>query len=167
MLAGHVTNATLHPCPLPDNPAHTAIDFSSELLQGFIKHPRRFPLQYKKLRFWERTKLDTSRPSNIGLTFHTEQYHKPGSILEITIPTRKDTHCFPAKVVAIKETDEGYDTGVWLVNADDAPRLRIVEQICHIELYLNDKKYKEGPFLSSEKITEEWIGKFAGQFPVN
>ena len=53
-----------------------------------------------------------------------------------------------------------------LLNEEDGPRLRIVEQICHIELYLSDKRYKEGPFLSREKLTEEWINRFASGFPV-
>lgn len=143
------------------------IDFSSDTLSGFIQHPMRFPIEYKRLRFWERGKLDISNPSNIGLTFTVEKYEKPGSILEVTIPTRKEIHQFPAKIVAVKETDQGFELGVWLLNEEDAPKLRIIEQICHIELYLNEKKYRDGPFVSQEKITEEWIGKFASHFPVN
>ena len=141
------------------------IDFGNELLEGFIKHPDRFPLQFRRLRFWEKAKIETAAISNIGLTFSTEQYQKPGSLLEITIPTRKETHHFFGKVVAVKESDKGYEIGIWLVQAEDAPKLRIVEQICHIELYLNDKKYKDGPFLSREKLTEEWISRFASSFP--
>ena len=44
--------------------------------------------------------------------------------------------------------------GMMLLNMEDVPKLRIVEQICHIELYLSDKRYNEGPFLSKEKLTE-------------
>lgn len=166
MLATDVNHATFRPEPL-GHQLPKDIEFGNKLLQGFIKHPERFPLQFKRLRFWERSKVDMSNPANIGLTFFAEQAQKLGSLLEMTIPTRKEVHTFIGKVVAIKENDEGYDIGIWLVNADDAPTLRIVEQICHIELYLNDKKYREGPFLSPEKITEEWIGKFASHFPVS
>ena len=142
-------------------------DFQSESMQGFIKHPKRFPLQFKRLRFWESSKIDIDPESNTGLTFSSKEYQKPGSIIEVTIPTRKEIHHFMGKVVMVKESDGYFEIGIWLVNGEDAPKLRIVEQICHIELYLNDKRHKEGPFLSPEKLTEEWITRFASGFPVS
>lgn len=152
---------------VPPNAAALSFNFGNELLEGFIQHPDRFPLQFRRLRFWERAKLELTQVSNIGLTFSSEHYQKPGSLLEITIPTRKETHRFLGKVVVVKESVNSYEIGIWLMNAEDAPKLRIIEQICHIELYLNDKKYKDGPFLSKEKLTEEWISRFASSFPVS
>lgn len=146
----------------PDQP----VSFGNETLHGFINHPERFPIAFRRLRFWERSKIEFTQPSNIGLTFSSEEYQKPGSLLEVTIPTRKETHQFLGKVVMVKASEKAYEIGVWLLNAEDAPKLRIIEQICHIELYLNDKRYKEGPFLSREKLTEEWINRFASSFPV-
>lgn len=143
------------------------VKFDNESVTGFIKHPDRFPLNSRRLRFWERRKIEFADDSNIGLAFSSAQYQKPGSIIEMTIPLRKETHQFFGKVVMVKEEETGYEIGVWLLNIEDAPKLRIIEQICHIELYLNDKRYKDGPFLSKEKITEEWISRFAGRFPVN
>ena len=145
----------------------SSVNFESETLVGFIKHPERFPIQFRRLRFWERAKIETSKTSNIGLTFCSTEYQKPGSIIEVTIPTRKETHQFLGKTVMVKETDNNFEIGIWLLNAEDSPKLRIVEQICHIELYLNDKRYKEGPFLSKEKLTEEWISRYASSFPIN
>ena len=143
------------------------VKFDDESITGFIKHPERFPLNSRRLRFWERKKIEFADDANIGLTFSSAQYQKPGNIIEITIPLRKETHQFLGKVVMVKERETSYEIGVWLLNLKDAPKLRIIEQICHIELYLNDKRYKEGPFLSKEKITEEWISRFASHFPVN
>jgi hypothetical protein len=142
-------------------------DFENESLQGFIQHPKRFPLKFRRLRFWQSSKIEIFEDSKTGLTFSSKEYQKPGSIIEVTIPTRKEVHTFLGKVVMVKEADGCYEIGIWLINAEDAPKLRIVEQICHIELYLNDKRYKEGPFLSQEKLTEEWITRFASGFPVN
>ncbi len=151
------------PPNLSDQPAN----FENDLLEGFIKHPQRFPLKFRRLRFWQRSKIEITQNSNIGLTFSSKEYQKPGSIIEVTIPTRKEIHHFIGKVVMIKESDDDYEIGLWLLNIEDGPKLRIVEQICHIELYLNDKRYKEGPFLSREKLTEEWISRFASSFPVS
>ncbi|MCG8379718.1 MAG: PilZ domain-containing protein [Proteobacteria bacterium] len=147
----------------PDNPA----SFDNDTIQGFIKHPERFPLNFRRLRFWERSKAKFEQISNVGLTFFTQEYQKPGNILEITIPTRKETHQFLGKVVMVKESENGYEIGVWLLNVEDGPKLRIIEQICHIELYLNDKRYADGPFLSKERLTEEWVTRFASRFPVS
>ena len=48
----------------------------------------------------------------------------------------------------------------------DASRARIVEQICHIESYLKNKKFREGPYiLNRERVAEEWISKYASSVP--
>jgi len=171
MLAGVQQNRTsyhhgLDRVSLPESP-DKAVSFADDLFQGFIKHPERFPLHFRRLRFWETPNLDEELTPNIGLTFSSKVYQKPGSFLEVTIPTRNEIHKFPGKVVMVKESDEAYDIGLWLLEIEDGAKLRIVEQICHIELYLNDKRYKEGPFLSKERLTEEWITRFAGSFPVS
>ena len=152
---------------IPPNFTGQPADFESDLLQGFIKHPERFPLKFRRLRFWQSSKIEMNENSNIGLTFSSKEYQKPGSIIEVTIPTRKELHQFMGKVVMVKESDNYYEIGLWLLHPEDAPKLRIVEQICHIELYLNDKRYKEGPFLSKERLTEEWISRFASSFPAS
>ena len=72
-------------------------DFQSESLQGFIKHPKRFPLHLRSLRFWQSKKINIDPESNTGMTFSSKEYQKPGSIIEVTIPTRKEVHQFMAK----------------------------------------------------------------------
>ncbi len=142
-------------------------DFSDEHCHGFIHHPERCPIQTKVLRRWERKKnLETEEPCSIGLIITSAKYRAPGAVLEITIPTRKDVQKFTCKVVLIRANKTGYETGLWLMRKRDEQRIRIVEQICHIELYLDDKRRRDGPFLSQEKITEEWITKFAARFPI-
>jgi hypothetical protein len=42
---------------------------------------------------------------------------------------------------------------------------RIVEQICHIEVYLKHKRHYEGPFISPERVAREWVTRFASSFP--
>ncbi|NIT40522.1 MAG: PilZ domain-containing protein, partial [Gammaproteobacteria bacterium] len=52
-----------------------------------------------------------------------------------------------------------------LSTREESAKIRIVEQICHIESYLQHKRYREGPFISRERVTEEWITRFAASFP--
>jgi hypothetical protein len=41
----------------------------------------------------------------------------------------------------------------------------MVEQVCHIEHYKNEVKRREGREISGEQAANEWIAKFAGNFP--
>jgi len=148
---------------LPDIPAI----FQNDFLEGFIKHPERFPIEIKRLRFWERSKIEYSNETNVGFSFFSEFYQKPGDLIEVSIPANGEINYFIGKVVLIIASNEGYEIGMMLLNIEDVPRLRIVEQICHIQLYLNDKRFKDGPFLNKEKLTEEWISRFASNFPVS
>jgi len=148
---------------LPDIPAI----FQNDFLEGFIKHPERFPIEVRQLRFWERSKIEYSDVTNIGFSFFSELYQKPGNIIEVSIPSNGEINFFLGKVVLVIASNKGYEIGMMLLNIEDAQRLRIVEQICHIQLYLNDKRFNDGPFLSKEKLTEEWINRFASNFPVS
>ena len=103
------------------------------------------------MRLWERLKTNLADCSNIGFSFTNKKRQKPGDIIEVSIQSNNEISTFLGKVVLVIENDAGFEIGMMLLNEEDGPRLRIVEQICHIELYLSDKRYKEGPFLSREK----------------
>ena len=157
----HQIRAVFSP-ELPDIP----VIFENDYLGGFIKHPERFPVNVKRLNFWERLKIDDTNHTDIGFSFTSKQRQKPGNIIEISILSNNEINIFLGKVVLVIENNEGYEIGILLLNEEDGPRLRIIEQVCHIELYLSDKRYKEGPFLSKERLTKEWINRFASGFPV-
>ena len=72
---------------LPDIPAI----FQNEFLEGFIKHPERFPIEIKRLRFWERAKIKYSNTTKIGFSFFSENYQKPGDLIEVSIPSNNET----------------------------------------------------------------------------
>jgi hypothetical protein len=84
----------------------------------------------------------------------------------VTIPLRADPQCFRGKVVLVRHNGACYEIGLWLPLAEEAGRLRIVEQICHIEAYLQQKKYSDGPYaLNRERVAAEWIDRYAGSVP--
>lgn len=137
-------------------------------LQGFIRHPTGYPLECRRIWFKKQRKDDIfteQDQGNIGLCFISEKYIKPGTTLEISINLRGEIHKFMGKVVLVKNLDNQYEIGLWISNKADSAKIRIVEQICHIETYLQHKRYREGPFISRERATEEWISRFAATFP--
>ena len=133
---------------------------------GFIHHPRGFPLQYKRLRFDDKDDQADSNRSSIGLLFQSDKYLKLGITVEITIPLRNKLEKFRGKVVMVRNQGDYFEIGLWLKHREDASRARIVEQLCHIEAYFKEKKFRDGPYiLNRERVAEEWISKNAGSVP--
>ena len=133
---------------------------------GFIHHPAGFPIDVKRLWFNDtHPPLDDS-PGNIGVIFESEKYIKPGITLEITIPLRNDVEKFRGKVVLVRNAGTHFEIGLWFSCRADASRARIVEQICHIESYIQEKKYREGPYaLNRDRMAQEWIVNNASNVP--
>lgn len=137
---------------------------------GFIQHAAGFPLHYRRL--WLDTGFRPPRrdPSpaagEIGLMFDTVEYIRPGSVLEVTIPMPGEEARFRGRVVLVRNHGDYYQIGLWLKHAADASRMRIVEQICHIESYLKQRKFFDGPYnINRERLAAEWIAENAGSVP--
>ena len=135
-------------------------------LNGFIHRPAGFPLEVRRLWLgdWFDAAIDMEQ-GNLGLCFESDRYIKPGTVLEISIPLRGVVQKFKGRVVLVRWNGESCEIGMWLASKSDAGRIRIVEQICHIEAYLKHKRHHEGPFVSPERVAQEWISRFASHFP--
>lgn len=154
------------PCPGQKVAPETG-DFTDITLKDFIQHTRRCPVSIRRLMPWQRWRYRNEEPADCraGLVVYSTKYLAPGTLLELIIPIREEQQFFIGKVVLVRALEEGFDLGVRFLLEQDAQRIRMVEQICRIELYLCDKKRSDGPFVSHETLTQEWIGKFAAHFP--
>jgi hypothetical protein len=133
---------------------------------GFIHHPAGFPLEYKRIWFSGSADVDAGESHDIGLIFESEERIPAGATLEIQIPLRGDMEHFRGKVVLVRQSGDCWEIGVWFPRRIDASRMRIVEQICHIEVYLQHKKHVEGPYnLNRDRIAAEWINRNAATVP--
>lgn len=135
---------------------------------GFIHHAPGCPLEFKRVWFDGRYSRDDteSATAEIGLIFESEDYVKPGSVLEITITPRGEETRFRGKVVLVRKCEGYFEIGVWMHHAADASRVRIIEQICHIDSYMQERKYRDGPYnLNHDRIAAEWIMDNAGTVP--
>lgn len=141
-------------------------DHRDSNLEGFIHHPPGFPIQWHPLRLKKKLQqTEYNQHSHLGLCFESEKYIKPGTVLELTIHLRGEDQKFTGRVILVHNKGTLFEIGVWFSSRSDASRLRIVEQICHIEAYLKHKRHHEGPFVSQERIAQEWISRFASTFP--
>jgi len=58
-----------------------------------------------------------------------------------------------------------FEIGIQFLDENDSFRVRMVEQICHIEQYKQEVFDKDGRQLSGEQAAVEWIQKYATDFP--
>lgn len=116
----------------------------SKIRNGFIPHPRQFPLTFRRRRAWGWPTQDQQAPAgDLGLSFVSSKYVPTGTRMELSIPLRGVVQKFQGTIVMVREIAGGYEIGLWLASADDASRARLVEQICHLECYLQGKHNAE------------------------
>jgi hypothetical protein len=133
---------------------------------GFIHHPSDFPLQCRRVLSWRRGDPNPADRGNLGVCFESPRSFAPGNMVELSVRLRGESQRFRGEVVLVRETGFAFEVGVWMSSREAAARLRIVEQICHIECYLNEKRERDGHTVTRENAAQEWISKFASTFPV-
>ena len=100
-----------------------------------------------------------------GLSFVSKQSLQVDQIVRVSIPVLKKDNHLSGKVVWCEQSQNGYEIGIEFEGSKDVFRLRMIEQICHIEHYRKEVKLAEGRELNSEEAANEWITQYAGDFP--
>ncbi len=131
----------------------------------FIRHPAEIPIQVSQSDHRTRTHARARNLSLGGLTFNSRSESQPGSIVNVEIPFVSPVFKTQARVVWCKASNGAFELGVEFLNAEDAFRARMVEQVCHIEHYRAEVKLSEGRELGFEEAAKEWINMHASQFP--
>ncbi len=116
----------------------------------------------------DRDDLDDETLTNVslgGLSFVSRQPLQVDQIVRVSIPILEQDNHLSGKVVWCEQSQNGYEVGIEFEGSKDVFRLRMIEQICHIEHYRKEVKLAEGRELSSEEAADEWITRYAGDFP--
>ena len=101
-----------------------------------------------------------------GLAFESNFCPKAGDLIEIRIPSVNPPFTAQANVAWCRtQPDGGYMIGASFLDASDAFRSRMVQQVCSIENYRKEVQEREGRDLSVQEASAEWIVKYAGRFP--
>ncbi len=100
-----------------------------------------------------------------GLCFKSKIELKKGKKIHIKIPLIKPIFEAEGEVIWSKKRNDHYDVGIRFVQNIDSFRIRMVEQVCHIQQYKDDMKAKEGRVLNGTQAALEWIRKYAARFP--
>ena len=138
-------------------------------IRKFIRHPVDVPIQVTAE--WVEDDIDDTMDQTItnvslgGLAFVS---HKPLKVLDrvqICIPFLESNNTLVGNVVWCERSSHGYEIGVEFEKSRDVFRLRMIEQICHIEHYRKEILLQEGRELTTQEAASEWISKYADDFP--
>ena len=138
-------------------------------IRKFIRHPADVPIQVSL--DWVDDENDETVDQTItnvslgGLAFHSAKSLEVLQRVRISIPVLQQENHLVGNVVWCEKSDVGFEIGIEFEHSRDVFRLRMIEQICHIEHYRKEVEHQEGRKLSSQEAAKEWISKYAGDFP--
>ena len=138
---------------------------AQKLMRSYIRHPSDIPLEYKLETVGNSAALNLNNVSYGGVSFNSEEPIKEGSIIELKILFVQPEFVSKCQVTWCQMEGEYYVIGAMFLEQNDVYMARMVEQICHIEHYKNEIKRREGRVMSGEQAANEWIAKFARNFP--
>lgn len=131
----------------------------------FLRHTAGVPIAVRAIPGSAPISLEAVNVSVGGLAFVSDEELEPGTVIELRIDEVNPPFEANAQVMWILPEDERYCVGVKFLDAADAFRVRMVEQVCSIERYRREVRESEGRELTREDAATEWIGRYAGRFP--
>ena len=134
-------------------------------MRAYIRHPADVPIEFSPVSDVKAVRSVTQDISLGGLSFSSKVRLPVGAIVKVKIPIVEPAFEAEAKVVWCLSRPDRFEAGIEFTSEQDAFTARMVEQVCHIEHYRMWVKEVEGRDLDGEHAAEEWIGKFAHDFP--
>lgn len=101
-----------------------------------------------------------------GLAFLSISPLPLGSHVDIQIPAIDPQVLLKGVVVwCVPVENNQFEIGVRFIDETNHFRMRMVEQICHIEHFKKEILETEGRVISGEEAALEWINRYAKDFP--
>jgi PilZ domain. len=103
--------------------------------------------------------------SHGGLCFSADCPVRKGTQIHIEIAIENPPYEADGVVAWCRPEGDHFAVGVQFNEPSTQFSVRMVEQVCHIEHYRTLVRQEEGRHLSSEEAAEEWVAKYAAEFP--
>jgi hypothetical protein len=136
----------------------------------FIRHPTDVPILVSSEQVPEQSERSADiKLHNVslgGLAFVSSHPLPTGKQINICFPLLDAHRSLQGLVVWCKQKGKDFEVGLQFDDPDELYRLRMIEQICHIEHYRHEIEQVEGRKLNSEEAAREWIQRYASEFPV-
>ncbi len=134
-------------------------------MRNFIRHPADIPIEIHHLALVSPREQRLNNISAGGLSLQADHYVEKGTLLDIKIPVSQPPFETKARVVWCKKKGDLFDIGVKFDEARESFRTRMVEQVCYIQHYKKEIAEREGRILDGREAAQEWIAKYAKNFP--
>lgn len=135
-------------------------------MRSFIRHPSDIPIEYQADEMG--SNIEREHLNNVsagGLSFSSPHELRPGTCITLRICDVEPHFQAHAQVAWCRREGDFFVIGVSFTESSDLFRVRMVEQVCHIEQYKARVLAAEGRHLDGEQAAREWIQKFAHKFP--
>lgn len=133
-------------------------------MRSFIRHPTDIPIEIE-LEGRPCKQEPLRNVSRGGLCFLSPEEAPVGCNVVVRISLTSPPFEATCRVTWCQADGDAWQVGVVFPDQDILFRLRMVEQICHIEHYRRRVRADQGRVLSSHEAAQEWIGLYAGAFP--
>ena len=137
----------------------------------FIRHPLCFPLSYKLIDKGvhgegKELRSNTLNISMGGLLFAAKRPVQAGSTIIVKMPFENKVFNIRARVVHCAKSPETKlnNIGVRFYRANDAFKVKLIEQIYLISEYRDLKSMQTGKEMSLEEASREWIKRYSERF---
>lgn len=129
--------------------------------ESLIYHPKQVPIDIKRVR-----EMKEARCECVGeLAVHCSTGIPVGTQVLLSLPTSESDASLCGCVVWLSGAGSDYLIGVTFFGEEEAYKMRMVEQLCHIQAYQHTVSRQEGRLLSDEDAAREWIGRYSKDFP--
>lgn len=135
------------------------------VMRNFIRHPSDIPIECQVDEGHSGNRQRLQNVSCGGLAFSTKTPVSVGAQITVRIPGIEPAFEVMGQVAWCRRVKGEYAVGVQFSDQNDSFRVRMVEQVCHIEHYKTEVEQKEGRHISGDDAAQEWIVKFAKDFP--
>lgn len=133
-------------------------------MRHFLRHPSDMPVELvlRKQAFVPKQRLNNI--SLGGVACNSSRAFRRGTAVELRIPLFGEQARYPGLVAWCRKQEGGYLVGIAFVDEDTLFRARMVEQVCQIEHYRQQRERVLGCSLSIETVAQEWITQHAAEF---
>jgi hypothetical protein len=135
-------------------------------MREFIRHPADVPIQVQSALDRGFENRSTQNVSFGGLAFSSATAIEPETFITLRLPYLQPLfEVAEARVAWCRNEGSQYVIGVQFPDSEEAFRVRMVEQLLHIETYRREVAEREGRQLTIEEAAREWISRYAASFP--
>lgn len=133
-------------------------------MRHFLRHPSDMPVELvlRKQAFVPKQRLNNI--SLGGVACNSSRAFRRGTAVELRIPLFGEQARYPGLVAWCRKQEGDYLVGIAFVDEDTLFRARMVEQVCQIEHYRQQRERVSGCSLPIETVAQEWITQHAADF---